>query len=486
MANKIIVDPVTRIEGHLKLEVEVEGNVVVDAFTGGALWRGMETIMQGRDPRDAEQIMQRICGVCPTAHATAGILALDDAFGIEPPPAGRIIRNLIFGSNYIQSHILHFFHLAALDYVKGPEIAPFKPRYEADFRLPQDVNDQAVAIYLEALTVRRQAHEMLAIWGGKMPHVQAIVPGGVSEVPDTSKIYQFLMALEKITDFVEKKYVPTVKAVAGVYSDWFDVGRGCQNMLAYGAFPLEEGKDHVKKNKFFKSGVYIQGQYKDLDPKVITEDVKYSWYKDGIDPSPENAVLTPDAKKKDAYSWMKAPRYNGQVMEVGPLARQWINKTKEVVDLGPKAFSVMGRHFARAIETSQMAKACKDWAMELTKYAGQPVCTPHQLPKTEVVGMGLTEASRGALGHWHRISSGGRTKVYNAVVPTTWNASPRSGSGAATVRGPIEQAIIGTTVKDANNPVELVRIIRAFDPCLGCAIHIMTPDKKTISQFAIN
>ncbi|HNX92828.1 MAG TPA: nickel-dependent hydrogenase large subunit [Syntrophomonas sp.] len=482
---KIIVDPVTRIEGHLKLEVEVEDNVVVDAWTAGTLWRGMELIMQGRDPRDAEQIIQRICGVCPTAHATSGILALDDAFGIEPPPNGRIIRNLILGSNWIQSHILHFFHLAALDYVKGPELAPFKPRYEADYRLPADINDQAVAIYLEALTIRRKAHEMLAIWGGKMPHVQAIVPGGVSEVPDTSKIYRFLSLLEEIQTFIDSKYVPTVKAVAGVYSDWFSIGTGCMNMLAYGGFPLEEGIDHIKKKKFYPSGTYIRGQFAELDTKKITEEVAYSWYKDDTHGNtPDVAVVTPDAEKKGAYSWMKSPRYNGEAMEVGPLARQWVAKNPDVAALGKQAFSVMGRHFARAVETAQIAKALKEWALKLEP--GQPVCTPHKLPTKEVVGMGLCEASRGALGHWHRISSDGRTMVYNAVVPTTWNSSPRTGEGASAVRGPMEQAIIGTAVADPSNPVELVRIIRSMDPCYGCAIHVMTPDKKTISQFAIN
>ncbi|NLW90350.1 MAG: nickel-dependent hydrogenase large subunit [Syntrophomonadaceae bacterium] len=477
---KIIVDPVTRIEGHLKLEVEVEGGVVTNAWTSGSLFRGLELIMQGRDPRDAEQIVQRICGVCPTGHATAGILALDDAFGIEPPPNGRIIRNLILGSNWVQSHILHFFHLAALDYVKGPELAPFKPRYEADYRLPEDINAQAVQHYLDALTIRRQAHEMLAIWGGKMPHVQAIVPGGVSEVPDTSKIYQFLSSLEKITKFVDEVYVPTVKAVAGVYSDWFDVGYGCGNMLAYGGFPLEEGMDHVKKNKLYKSGVYVRGQYGDLDPEMIEEQVKYSWYDNEIEPKPADAVVKPAPDKKDGYSWLKAPRYNGEPMEVGPLARQWINKQKDVVALGDKkAFSVMGRHFARAIECSEMTKALKEWALQLEP--GQPVCVPHKIPDS-AVGMGLCEASRGALGHWHRIE-GQRTKVYNAVVPTTWNAGPRD---VRNQPGPMEQSIIGCKVADPANPVELVRIIRAFDPCFGCAIHVMTPDKKTISQFAIN
>jgi len=477
---KIVVDPVTRIEGHLKLEVEVEGGVVVEAKTGGALFRGFELIMQGRDPRDAEQIVQRICGVCPTAHATAGIMALDQAFGIEAPPNGRIIRNLILGSNWVQSHILHFFHLAALDYVKGPELAPFKPRYEADYRLPEDINAQAVQHYLDALTMRRKAHEMDAIWAGRMPHVQTIVPGGVTEVPDTSKIYRFLTSLEELIAFVDNVYVPTVKAVAGVYSDWFDVGRGCKNMLAYGAFPLEQGMDHIKKKKFYNTGVYIRGQYGDFNPELVEEQVKYSWYKDDTGGNkPYEAVVVPDAKKEGAYSWMKSPRYNGEPLEVGPLARQWINKQKDVVALGDKAFSVMGRHFARAIECSEIAHAMKDWVLQLK--VGEDVCVPHKIPDSGQ-GMGLTEASRGALGHWHKIENK-RTAVYNAVVPTTWNASPHD---VRNQPGPMEQSIIGTKIADPNNPVELVRIIRAYDPCFGCAIHVMTPDKKTISQFAIN
>jgi hydrogenase large subunit len=482
MAQKIIIDPVTRIEGHLKVEVEVENGAVIDARTSGTLFRGLELIMRGRDPRDAQQIMQRICGVCPTAHATAGTLALDDAFGIQPPPNGRIIRNLIFGANYIQSHILHFFHLAALDYVKAPEgVMPLNPQYAGDYRLPADINAQAVNNYLKALEMRRKAQEMLAIWGGKMPHVQAIVPGGVTELPDTQKIYEFLVRLEELTDFINNVYVPTVKAVAGVYSDWFDIGRGCMNMLAYGGFPLEEGEDHIKKQKFFPSGVYVRGQYKELDPSLITEEVKYSWYKDDTGGnSPDMAVVEPDADKTNAYSWLKAPRYNGEPMEVGPLARQWVLKQKDLVEMGPnKAFSVMGRHFARAVETSAMAAAMKEWALQLKP--GEPVAAPHKIP-ADALGMGLTEGSRGALGHWHKIEHE-RTKVLNAVVPTTWNAGPRDVNNVA---GPMEQAIMGAPLADPANPIEVVRIIRSMDPCLGCAIHVMTPDKKQISQFIVN
>ncbi|MGE5379961.1 MAG: nickel-dependent hydrogenase large subunit [Methylocystaceae bacterium] len=480
MPQKIIVDPVTRIEGHLKIEVEVDGGKVVEARTSGTMFRGIELIQRGRDPRDAQQMVQRICGVCPTGHATAGTLALDDAFGIEPPPNGRIIRNLILGSNFVQSHILHFFHLAALDYVKGPDVPPFTPRYQADYRLPDAVNKKAVDAYLEALNMRRKAQEMLAIWGGKMPHVQAIVPGGVTERPDSQKIVDFKFRLQELIGFVDNVYIPIVQAVAGAYGDWFDIGRGCMNMMAYGGFPLEEGKDHVKKNKFFPAGIYFNGQFGDFDPAKITEEVKYSWYEEdtgGL--SPQDAMVKPDPKKKDAYSWLKAPRYDGQPMEVGPLARMWVAKQKDVASLGNKAFSVMGRHFARAVECSEVAHALDKWVGELAQ--GADVCTPHEIPSS-AQGMGLCEAARGALGHWHKITHQ-RTDIYNAVVPTTWNASPRD---EVDKRGPMEQALIGTPVADPANPVELVRIVRAFDPCFGCAIHLMTPDKKVIAQFRID
>ncbi len=404
---------------------------------------------------------------------------MDDAFGIEPPPNGRIIRNLILGSNFLQSHILHFFHLAALDYVLGPDVPPFVPRYQGDYRLPEDVNKQAVDNYLQALNMRRKAHEMTALWGGRMPHQQAIVPGGVTEVPNSQKIFEFISRLDELIDFIDNVYVPTVKAVAGAYSDYFDIGRGSMNMLAYGAFPQEEGMDHIKKNKFFPAGIYLRGQYQELEPDKITEQVKYSWFKDGIALTPDQATVEPDVDKKDAYSFLKAPRYNGEVMEVGPLARAIVSKQKDVVALGEKAFSVMGRHFARAVEASTLANTMKDWALKLE--AGQPVSTPHKIPSS-AQGMGLTEAARGALGHWNRIEHG-RTAVYNAIVPRTWNMSPRDDRGQL---GTMEQALIGTPVKDISNPIEVVRVIRSFDPCLACAIHIMTPDKKVISQFKIN
>lgn len=471
---KVIVDPVTRIEGHLKIEVEVEGGKVVEARSSGTLFRGIELILRGQDPRDAQEIVQRICGVCPIGHATAATLALDDAFGIKPPHNGRIIRNLILGANYIQSHILHFYHLAALDYVKGPDnIPPLAPRYEGDYRLPDAVNSAAVNHYLQALEMRKKAHEMLAIFGGRMPGQRAIVPGGVTETVDTEKIVHFKYRLAELIDFIDNVYVPDVLAIAEAYSDWFEIGKGCKNLLAYGAFPIDDNG-----NLFFKRGVYTEGVEGELDPGKITEEVKYSWYNDDTGGTkPTESVITPEPNKAGAYSWLKAPRYDGKVHEVGPLARMWISKDPKVRSLGDKAFSVMGRHAARALECQKLAHAMAEWVMQLEP--GKPTCTPHKVPNT-ADGMGLTEAARGALGHWIKIEAG-RIAKYNAVVPTTWNGGPRDSKGQP---GPIEQALVGTPVKDPNNPIEIVRVVRSFDPCIACAVHIITPGRD-VRRFRV-
>lgn len=459
----------------MKIEVEVDGGKVTDAHSTGTLFRGLELILQGHDPRDAQEIVQRICGVCPIGHATAATLALDDAFGIKPPTNGRIIRNLILGSNYIQSHILHFYHLAALDYVKSPEIDPLVPQYKGDYRLPDAVNGQAVQHYLEALEMRKKAHEMLAIFGGRTPGNRAIVPGGVTETVDAEKVVHFKYRLKELIDFIDNKYVPDVLAVANVYKDWLDIGRGCQKFLAYGAFPLDDSGD---PKLFLPRGTYAGGSIGEMDPKKITEEVKYSWYNDDTGGNtPDKSVITPNPTKKDAYSWLKAPRYDGQVYEVGPLARAIIGKDEFISSLGDKAFSVMGRHAARALECKKLAHAMVDWLGQLEP--GKPTCTPHQIPST-ASGVGLTEAARGALGHWIEIKSQ-RVDKYNAVVPTTWNGGPRDSKGQL---GPIEQALIGTPVADPSNPIEVVRVIRSFDPCLACAIHVVRPG-KSVGEFRV-
>ncbi|HOV78567.1 MAG TPA: nickel-dependent hydrogenase large subunit [Bacillota bacterium] len=467
MGQQIIVDPVTRIEGHLKIEVDVENGKVVDAKSSGTLFRGIELILRGRDPRDAPHIVQRICGVCPIAHGTASMLCLDDAFKVSPPANGRIVRNLIQGANYLQSHILHFYHLAALDYVKGPDTAPFIPRYEGDYRLPKDVNDKAVEHYIQALTIRKKAQEMLSVFGAKMPHVTVFTAGGVTETVTPEKIALFKQYLREITSFIDNVYIPDAVAVSTVYSDWFTIGAGCKNLLSYGAFKLSDDDDPDGQNRLFRRGRYAKGEFASVDYRKITEDVKHSWFADETSGKyPGEGVTEPDLNKKDAYSWLKAPRYEGEPHEVGPLARMVVNKHKDVLGLGDKAFSVLGRHYARALEASIVAHAMSEWLDQLVP--GQPAFTPFDIPE-EGAGVGLHEAPRGALGHWIVIKDR-RIENYQAVVPTTWNGGPRDDRGKL---GPIEQALVGAPVKDPNNPIELVRIVRAFDPCIACAVHIL-------------
>ncbi len=461
----------TRIEGHLKIEVDIEGGKVVDAKSAGTLFRGFEIILKGRDPRDASQITQRICGVCPTAHGTASVRCLDDAFNVKPPTNGRIIRNLIYGADYLMSHILHFYHLAALDYVKGPDTEPFIPRYEGDYRLDPKTNKVAVDQYIKALDIRQKCHQMVALFGGKAPIVYGMVVGGATEVPTVDKMVSFKWRLQEIKDFIDNTYLPTAYLIAGAYKDLFGVGAGCKNLPSFGVFPLDDDE----KSFLLKPGSYTQGKDMPLDQTQIKEYVKYSFYDDkttGLHPS--KGVTKPDANKKNGYSWIKAPRYRELPHEGGPLSRMWVtnpvlskhankflgvDSKKEIRfrDLGDKAFSILGRIAARAEECKLVADAMDKWIMELKP--GAPSCVKVEVPK-EGEGFGLTEAPRGALGHWISIKDQ-KIDNYQVVAATIWNASPRDDKGNL---GPIEQALVGTPVKDIKNPFNVVRVVRSFDP----------------------
>lgn len=524
--SKIVIDPVTRIEGHLKVEAIVEGGVVKETNCSGTLFRGFENFLIGRDPYDAQHLVQRICGVCPTSHAMAATLNLDSAFGIADkiPDNGRIIRNLIQGANYIQSHIIHFYHLAALDYVDVTKVAnysgddpnliavkdfigralaandtsmlgPFFPRYEGDYRLPEAVDQAAVAHYVQALNMRRLAQEMCAIFSGKMPHQVAIVPGGVTELPTVQKIADYLWRLNDLRQFIDNVYIPDVLAVASVFSDYFGIGAGCGNLLSYGLFDLETGeKDLTKRRRLMPQGTSsgFAIEQKPLDASKITEDVKNSWYKSGSHLYPGAGETVADREKSGAYSWLKAPRYDGQVYEVGPLARmvvayaagdqtvqQLVNDTLAYFHAGPEVlFSTLGRHAARALECKYVADKMVGWLMELKP--GEPVCVDYTTP-VEAEGMGLWEAPRGALGHWISIKDS-KIANYQCVVPTTWNASPKDDQGQP---GPIEQAVTGTRIKDESNPFEIVRIVRSFDPCIACAVHLVTPKGTELGRFKV-
>lgn len=514
---KITIDPVTRIEGHLKIEVMVDAGEVKEATSSGTLFRGLELILRGRDPRDASRIVQRACGVCPSSHATASVFALDRAFGIENeiPNNGRILRNLILGANFIQSHILHFYHLAALDYIDlarladyggddlglmslkrfiaGGELVPFLPRYEGDYRLDDKTNQDMASHYLRALEMRRKAHEMLAVFGGKMPHNVAVVAGGVTERPTIDKITSFLWRLNEIREFIDNVYIPDVLRVAKSYPDYLEIGSSHNCFLSYGAFDLDmDQTDQTRRRRLFRQGfVDTDLHYEALNPEGITEEVKHSWYADSTTHRhPSQGETIPEMGKAAAYSWLKAPRYKGNAPEVGPLARMvvsWYGGDQKVRQLLSgllsemkvefrDLFSVLGRHAARALDCKLVADAMADWVLQLTP--GEPVCATYELPQ-EGEGMGLTGAPRGALGHWIRIKEG-VIESYQLVVPTTWNASPKDDSEQP---GPLEKALLGTKVKDTENPFEIVRIVRSFDPCLACAVHVVNPYGREFIRF---
>jgi len=513
MAQTITIDPMTRIEGHLKIKAEIENGIVTKAYSAGEMFRGFEILLKNRSPLDAPMLTQRICGVCPQAHGQASILALDDAFDVTPPPNGRLIRNLLLGANFLQSHILHFYHLSALDYVditailqyKGTDpkltrlkdwvkndidkgsnfvAAPFLPRYEGNYIEDTALNIHAIAHYVKALEIRRKAHEMLSIFGGKMPHCMTIFAGGVSQKPTVDNVYAFKTRLNEIIDFIDHYYIPDVLTVAKAYPDYFTIGKGVGNYISYGGMQLTESTEKT----LFTQGIYLDGKSKAFNPDNITEHLAFSKYDDESSGTvPFEAKTVPAPVKSNAYTFLKAPRYDNNVMECGPLARTYIaylkNSNEDITSLvnyvlneldAPLSAlnSTMGRHAARAIESKIVSQQMLSWLDELVP--GEPVHTKFNIPNT-AQGKGLTAAPRGELGHWIKIKNK-KIENYQAIVPTTWNGSPRDDNGNP---GPFEQALANTPVADSSNPIEIGRVIRSFDPCLACSIHTIETDKTT-------
>ncbi|HKZ57293.1 MAG TPA: nickel-dependent hydrogenase large subunit [Thermodesulfovibrionales bacterium] len=519
MAKKITIHPVTRIEGHLTIEVEVENGKVKDAWSSGTMARGFEAMLTGKDPRDASYITSRFCGVCYSVHQLASARALDAAFGAKVPWGGNLIRNLVMGAEYIYDHPLHFYQLSALDYidimavanysgkdkellavkdkiiglVQAKDTYPLTPRYAPDeFTVKDpDIVISAVSHYLKALKMHAKARNMGAIWGGRTPHYQNIVVGGVTSYPDLNQWARFRTMLDEQKKFIEEVYIPDVLTF-GKGPLWplakMGVGGGHYNYLSYGDFQ----KDPAGKDLVFPAGVIIgldpaNIKVDPVDTKKITESVKYAWYKEKKPAHPYDGEQLYDLDKKGAYSFVKAPRYNGKAMEVGPLARQLVAKNPDVLGLvkeGAKPGAV-ARHAARAIETKLIVDACYVWLDQLLKEMTKPGFkihdTEHWEPPESGMGAGFHEPPRGALGHWIKIK-GKKIENYQAVVPSTWNASPRCENK---VRGQYEESLIGAPVPDPENPINVVRIIRSFDPCLACAVHIIDPKTNEIRKFLI-
>ena len=462
MAQSIQVGPVTRIEGHLDIETTLAAKDgrqrVAEARSAGTMFRGFEKMLQGRDPRDAVPFTQRICGVCPVPHGMAAALALETAAAAPAPANGRILRNLVLGANFIQSHLLHFYHLALLDYVDAAgrlDAAPWTPRYTGADMLRGSEAAGLLADYVAALEIRRKADQMGAIFAGKLPHCASFVPGGCSAELTAARVEEFRALLKEVTQFVADRYVRDVEALAKRFPDYFKIGRGCGNLLAFGAFD----QDARGSKQFLRRGRYTDGQDAQLDAAQIAEHVQHARYAGGSGAAhPAAGATEPQLGKAGAYSWIKAPRYAGKPHETGPLARMWIGGDYR------NGISVLDRLLARAFETRKIAQAMGQWLNELTPR--QSARIEYRVPQS-AAGVGLTEAPRGALGHWLQIRNGtvGR---YQIITPTAWNASPRDDSGQA---GPLEQALVGTPIENPEQPIEVLRVVHSFDPCLACSVH---------------
>ena len=462
------ISPVTRIEGHLDVEVHVDavggGLQVVDAKCAGTSFRGFETILQGRDPRDATHYTQRVCGVCPVSHGMASSMALENAFGVAPTDNGRISRNLVLAANFIQSHVLHFYHLVAPDYIdtNALEMSPWNGTYKSPDMITGAVAQELIGHYVQALTMRRKAHQMGAILGGRLPDPANFVPGGSTQLIRAADVTAFRVLLAEIRAFIDNVYIPDVLAIAGLFPAYKQIGQGCGNLIAYGVFD----ENAAGSTKLLARGRYTNGQLGTVDNTLIREYVMHSWFTPECTNLPPSAGVTiPAVDKVDAYSFIKAPRYQQVVHEAGPLARMWVNGDYR------DGISVVDRIAARALETKKIADAMDGWLNQLVP--GAAVYTHRATPATGT-GVGLTEAPRGALGHWMAIANS-RISRYQIITPTGWNASPMDDAGQ---HGAIEQALIGTPVADLATPVEVLRVIRSFDPCLACAVHMVRPGDK--------
>ncbi|MDK2824178.1 MAG: hydrogenase large subunit [Clostridia bacterium] len=455
--------PLTRVHEPMQVEVEVNDGQVTDAWVSGTLFRGFELMLENRDPRDTAIYAQRICGICSTAHAVAGALALEEAYNIQPTPNGSLIRNLIFGSDFIQNHLRQFYVLTLPDYARGPNTSPFRPLLKGDYKIPKNIEEKLYENYWKATEISAKAHQMLAIWGAKAPHQQTILPGGVTEKPTAEKINMFTALLREAEKFVVEKYIPDVYTIAEYYPEYYNIGKGYGNLMSYGLFPSGPGND-----KHFKPGIVEKFSRKpsQLDPRKITEEVEHSWYKqDEAQHHPYEEETVPDMDKPQAYSWVKTPLYNNKPFEGGPIARMWINEKYQ------KGVSVNDRNIARALELKEIINFMYLWLEKLN--LGQPTLNKHE-PKPTAEGAGLTDSMRGQLGHWVKIKNG-RTAHYQIITPSAWNYSPKDKNNR---RGPVEEALIGTPVESLDSLIEVGRVIRCFDPCFSCSVHVIKGNRK--------
>ena len=560
--SRITIDPVTRIEGHLRIDAEVDGGFVRKAWSSGQMFRGIERILQGRDPREAWLFTQRFCGVCTTVHAIASVRAVENALQLAVPLNAQYIRNIIVAAHAMHDHIVHFYHLSALDWVdvvsalkadpvKTSQLAeslsswPGNSRMQLTavrdrlkgfvdngqlgifqngywghpaMRLSPEVNLLAVSHYLEALEYQRKINQVVAILGGKTPNIQNLAVGGVANAINLDnqatlnmeKLYQVKDILNEMQGFIRQVYFPDVCAIGAMYADWFGYGKGVTNYLSVPDLPLD-----TKGTQFdFPGGVIMNGdlahvqEIKTFNEEFfrdnVTESIARSWYDGNWSRHPYEETTEPKYapfQDNGKYSWVKAPRFKGTPMQVGPLAQvltgyalghkptvYWANKTLETAGSIAKTtltpailHSTLGRHAARMIRTQVIADlAEKHWHLLVnnigkgdTDIFNEPV-----FPKGEQRGFGFHEAPRGTLSHWIVIRDG-KIANYQAVVPSTWNAGPRDENDQP---GPYEASLVGNPVANAELPLELIRTVHSFDPCLACAVHTVDVEGNEIAK----
>jgi hydrogenase large subunit len=558
---RITVDPVTRIEGHLRIDCEVENGKVVNAWSSGQMWRGIETILQGRDPLEAWIYAQRICGVCTTVHAIVSVRAVENALALEVPLNAQYIRNLIIAAHGIHDHIVHFYQLSALDWVDLVAALKADPKAAANLaqslsdwhlnspqefsriqeklkafvasgqlgvfgsgywghtamKLPPEVNMLAVAHYMQALDYQRRANQIVSILGSKTPHIQNLAVGGVANPinPESQstltleRLYKIKSLIDELGDFVNKVYLPDVAAIGALYADWTAYGAGVMSYLSVPDMPLD-----TKGTQFALPGGYIGKEGLDKFRPItsytdkffedgVKESSKHAWYETGSGPlHPYKGETKPqftDFQDDGKYSWVKAPTFYDERVQVGPLAhvlalyaagheptKRHLTKALDVVAKVSGAqlpltalHSTIGRHAARAVRCAVLHETLVDqWDLLMANIAKGDFTTFNRptFPKGEIRGFGYHEAPRGVLSHWTVIRDG-KIANYQAVVPSTWNAGPRDHNG---VMGPYEASLIGNPIANPELPLEVIRTVHSFDPCLACAIHVLDPKQQEI------
>lgn len=526
-----VIDPITRIEGHLRVEMEVENGVVSDAWVSGGCFRGMELVVENRTPEDAAQIVQRICGVCPVSHQHASTIAAEKAYGITISNNARIIRNLIEGAQFMHSHILWFYNLAALDYVNplnalkanaadahdlavaagtstntdfkalmerlttfanNKQLSIFSGNWfdsenSQGYKLPPELDLICTAHYLEALTMQAKASEIAGLLGGKMPHIMSITPGGTTFYPTEEKLDDLWALVNELYDWVKATMIPDTLAIAPYYADAFKFGKGCGRYVAWGVF--EDASFEMSK-RYLPSGVLDEKlNLSEVDESKISEWVGHSWYEGDSDLNPREGQTKPaftEYNVKDRYTWSKAPSYDGKCMEAGPFSRLLVAYKRNVpfvvenIDSLLQTLnaplstlqSTLGRTAARQVESLYVAGLMKDWVQELiAALKGGDAEFFRPATRNTGDGTGFWEAPRGALYHTEHVKDG-KISAYQIIIPTTWNIAPHDKNGTP---GPMEQALIGVPVGDIEKPINALRTVHSFDPCTACAVHVTEP-----------